>query len=154
MWYIQINNNVPQKMVPSDEVNKNAKQRTKWQFRIAHPETLDILYIFNEYSGIKHSYTIKVSVGSLPEFHLGSIDNTTPYLQSEPNFPIQPNVRCYVTMEQIADKALTSNHMISSSNQINRINELKRCAAVCSFNNKFDCFMKTLKWFVLQSIIL
>merc|ERR1712154_717666 len=71
------------------------------------------------------------------------------------------NVRCFVTLEQNIEQSLVSNKLsISSSNQIRTtpsnpttgeeemkrmMKELKQCAAVHSFNEKFDCFMDSLK---------
>ena len=108
MWYIQIDNNYPKKMNGigihsspwNNSKNRNNAKITKWRYQISTPETLKIFYIFNQYNVIKGSFNVTVQIGTHAPFHLGQLNQSTPSLQSEPNFPIQRGTKCFATVTQ------------------------------------------------------
>ena len=116
MWYIQIDNNYPVKMngIGSSSWNNNSKKNennnvkiTKWRYQITMPETLKIFYIFNQYNVIKGSFSVTVQIGTHAPFHLGQLTQSTPSLQSEPNFPIQSKTKCFVTVISVGFEQTT-----------------------------------------------
>ncbi len=94
MWYIQINQYKPQKM----NIVQTSKTAIKWRHQIKEPDKLDILYIFAQ-EDIQGSYNVQITVGQ-DTFHLGTLNNSTAAIQSEPNFPIGSGTKCYVSIEQ------------------------------------------------------
>eukprot|EP01083_Nonionella_stella_P204172 744494_1 len=105
MWYIQINNEAPQLMgksgaAPWIEHMSNSTRIAKWHHRIKTPQRLQMLYIFNDTNSIKHRYSVTVTIGSLPTFYLGNIDNINTALQSEPNFCIQRGTKVMIYLSR------------------------------------------------------
>eukprot|EP01083_Nonionella_stella_P303958 1054123_1 len=136
MWYIQINNNYPQKMNSSwIAFTKNSKV-TKWYLQIPNAEKVDIIYVFNQYNVVKGSYRIQIKIGGLPEFHLGVINNNNPALQTEPNFPIQRGTKCFVTVQQ--------QQMPQRTVKATAYTPKQNTAVVDDFNKKFDQFFDAL----------
>eukprot|EP01084_Bolivina_argentea_P146848 257023_1 len=131
MWYIQINNNYPQKMIPCENEwsKKNnqvcAKSQTdwikadKWTFQIKYPENLKIFYVFTQ-NTVKASYNVTVQIGSLPEFYLGTLDMNNQSIQSEPNFVIQRGTNCFVTVQKNIKNKFGRQNVVSNEQQLKK----------------------------------
>lgn len=156
MWYIQIDNNYPQKMNGiginsspwNNSKNRNNSKITKWRYQISTPETLKIFYIFNQYNVIKGSFNVTVQMSNHAPFHLGQLNQSTPSLQSEPNFPIQRGTKCFVTITQNGPNQSINSKMKIAAEQQKRIKQLQNSAVVSSFNDKFDTFMNAMQWLI------
>ena len=98
-WYVQINDDHPQKLAPCNPQWSNGKI-TEWKYTVSRPKRLRIFYLFSTKDNFKHSYDITVRVGSLPVFHLGLLGGTRTALQSEPNFQIQANTKCEIIVRK------------------------------------------------------
>ena len=138
MWYAQVNQNSPRLInsvptTPGRTVSSSSSP--KWTFNIPSPESLNILYIFSPLEELKQSYTVQITVGSLPPFHLGVLSHDTPALQTEPNFPIQRGTRCTLTICETPRTILVDPR---------RVAQLKQGLTVNSFDGHFKHFMDAL----------